>query len=178
MDILCSDKTGTITKNSISVADVKTFPGISEHDVILAAAQASARESNDPIDMAIFARYSSPGPDAVRSDGPPVIDFVPFDPVSKYSKATVRDGNGSFEVAKGAPQAIAGLARLDGDQAARLEKWILELADRGYRALGVGRTDPGGSWQYLGIIGLFDPPAMTRERPLPKQKISGSMSRW
>jgi len=159
MDILCSDKTGTITKNSISVAEVKTFPGVTEYDVITAAALASAKESNDPIDMAIFARHSSMGTAGVPSPDPVIADFVPFDPVSKYSRATVENGSGgTFDVAKGAPQAIAALGKPDGDHAALLDAWVIGLAEKGYRALGVGRTDARGTWQYLGVIGLFDPP--------------------
>jgi H+-transporting ATPase len=159
MDILCSDKTGTITKNSISVADVKTFPGATENEVITAATLASAKESNDPIDMAIFARQSAMATTRVLPDNGAIVDFVPFDPVQKYSKATVRDGSGgTFDVAKGAPQAIAALGKLSDNQAALLDTWVLELAEKGYRALGVGRMDAGGIWQYLGVIGLFDPP--------------------
>ena len=159
MDILCSDKTGTITKNSISVAEVKTFPGATENEVITTAALSSAKESNDPIDMAIFARHSSMAATGVLSDNFVIVDFVPFDPVQKYSTATVRDGSGgTFDVAKGAPQAIAALGKLNDNQAALLDTWVLELAERGYRALGVGRTDARGAWQYLGVIGLFDPP--------------------
>ena len=159
MDILCSDKTGTITKNSISVAEIKTFPGATENEVITAATLSSAKESNDPIDMAIFARHSSMATTGVLSDNFAIVDFVPFDPVQKYSRATVRDGSGlTFDVAKGAPQAIAALGKLNDKQAALLDTWVLELAERGYRALGVGRTDARGTWQYLGVIGLFDPP--------------------
>ena len=83
MDILCSDKTGTITKNSISVAEVKTFPGATENEVITTAALSSAKESNDPIDMAIFARHSSMATTGVPSDNFAIVDFVPFDPVRK-----------------------------------------------------------------------------------------------
>ncbi len=95
MDILCSDKTGTITQNSISIGGIRTFPGVSEQEVIIAAALASKRESNDPIDMAIFSTKSAattsqePGPQGYET-----LDFVPFDPVSKFSKATVRNPSG------------------------------------------------------------------------------------
>ncbi|PKL70723.1 MAG: plasma-membrane proton-efflux P-type ATPase [Methanomicrobiales archaeon HGW-Methanomicrobiales-1] len=158
MDILCSDKTGTITQNSISIGDIRTFPGISEQDVIIAAARASKRESNDPIDMAIFSRYdrSTPVP---GTPGPETLDFIPFDPVAKFSKATIRGPSGStFEVAKGAPQAIASLAGADGTIASTLDEWVTGFAVKGFRALGVAQTDRSGKWQYLGIIGLFDPP--------------------
>ena len=159
MDILCSDKTGTITKNAISVAGVKTFPAVTENEVFAAAALASAKESNDPIDVAILARVVSPDKSTPLTAGYEVTDFVPFDPVSKYSKATVRDSSGrSFDVAKGAPQVIGALGKLDEMGTTRLNAWVLEFAEKGYRALGVGKTGPDGTWQYLGVIGLFDPP--------------------
>ena len=154
MDILCSDKTGTITKNSISVARIWTFPGVKESDVVTAASLASAKESNDPIDQAILTAASS----AVLN-GFEIVDFVPFDPAVKYSKAVVRETGGkTFEAAKGAPQAIMGLAPLDKDSAGLLDHWILDFAGKGYRALGVAYTGPDGKWQYLGLIALFDPP--------------------
>jgi H+-transporting ATPase len=158
MDILCSDKTGTITQNSISIGEIRTFPGVLEQDVIIAAAMASERESNDPIDMAVFTRYDhiTPLPD---NAGTETLDFVPFDPVSKFSKATVRERSGrSFEVAKGAPQAIASLVGTAGVLAPTLDAWVVGFAQKGFRALGVARTDSTGAWQYLGLIGLFDPP--------------------
>ena len=158
MDILCSDKTGTITQNSISIGEIRTFPGVSEQDVIIAAARASKRESNDPIDVAVFSRYDQlpPDPDTSAFE---TLDFVPFDPVTKFSKASVQERSGrSFEVAKGAPQAIASLAGTDGALASTLNGWITGFAKKGFRALGVARADRSGTWQYLGLIGLFDPP--------------------
>jgi H+-transporting ATPase len=158
MDILCSDKTGTITLNSISIGEIRTFPGFLEQDVIIAAARASNKESNDPIDMAVISRFDrlSPRPDSTSLE---TLDFVPFDPVSKFSKATVRELPGRlFEVAKGAPQAIASLAGTDGVLASTLDKWVTGFAEKGYRALGVAQTDSSGTWHYLGLIGLFDPP--------------------
>ena len=217
MDILCADKTGTITQNSISIGETRTFPGVSEREVIIAAALASKKESNDPIDLAIIEKVASAiTPEDPGTKGYDVIDFVPFDPVSKYAKATVRNSEGAEEeVAKGAPQAIAALvgdsrkepAAIEpveiydkepagpagvpikestgpmetsgkeatepagiydeepsgpvgtfGDNPAVLNAWVLELAEKGYRALGVARKGPDGTWQYLGLIGLFDPP--------------------
>ncbi len=158
MDILCADKTGTITQNAISIGDVKTFPGISEQDVITAAALASKRESNDPIDMAVFSRFDhiTPHPDTASLE---TLDFVPFDPVAKFSKSSIRDPSGTkFEVAKGAPQAIAALTGNNGALSSTLDGWVTGFAEKGFRALGVARTDHSGTWQYLGLIGLFDPP--------------------
>jgi len=158
MDILCADKTGTITQNAISIGEVKAFPGISEQDIIFAAALSSKRESNDPIDTAIFSRYDRITllPDTASLE---TLDFVPFDPVAKFSKASIRDPSGTtFEVAKGAPQAITALTRNNGDLSSTLDGWVNGFAEKGFRALGVARTDHSGTWQYLGLIGLFDPP--------------------
>ncbi len=151
MDLLCSDKTGTITQNSISVAGVKPSQGTSEEEVLAAAAFASSTASADPIDTAILAR-------AGTAEGT-VIKFVPFDPVPKYSKATVQGPNGTaYEAAKGAPQVIAALCKLTRSELKRVDDAVSALAGKGYRALGVGRTEAGGTWRYLGTIGLFDPP--------------------
>lgn len=160
MDILCADKTGTITQNSITIGDIRTFPGISEQDVIIAAALASPNESNDPIDKAIIEKeVSTATPGEPGTKGYDVIDFVSFDPVSKYAKATVRNTDGAEEdVAKGAPQAITALVGTSGNYPAVLNAWVQEFAEKGYRALGVARKGPDGIWQYLGLIGLFDPP--------------------
>jgi H+-transporting ATPase len=157
MDILCSDKTGTITKNAISIGGIRTCDGITEQEVVIAAALASSAESNDPIDQAILTRF-----DSLPGGGSPVPEqtgFTPFDPVSKFSKANVVDVSGkSYEVAKGAPQAIASLAGTTRAANSVIDQWILEYAKKGFRALGVAKTDSSGHWQYLGIIGLFDPP--------------------
>jgi H+-transporting ATPase len=158
MDILCSDKTGTITQNSISIGEIRTFPGIPEQDVIIAAALASKKESNDPIDMAIFSRFDRLTPH-LDTAGPETLDFVPFDPVAKYSRASIREqSRRSFEVAKGAPQAIASLVGNDGAVSPVLDAWVTGFAEKGFRALGVAKTDDTGKWRYLGLIGLFDPP--------------------
>jgi H+-transporting ATPase len=166
MDILCSDKTGTITLNHISVGGIRAFDCFSEDDLITAGALASRVESNDPIDSAILARYAG-----LKKPGCPVpfetLSSVPFDPVSKFSKAVVRDSTGrSFQVAKGAPQAIAQLAQTDAPCSKTIDGWVNDFAAKGYRALGVARTDATGKWQYIGVIGLFDPPRDDSEATL------------
>jgi len=158
MDILCSDKTGTITQNAISVGGIRVFEGYTEGDVIVSAALASNRESNDPIDRAILARFDETTRPADPAGVPAQAGFTPFDPVSKYSKATVRGPDGiSYDVAKGAPQAIAALAGTGDADVAMLDDWVQDYAKKGFRALGVARTT-GREWKYLGVIGLFDPP--------------------
>ncbi|MFA5332626.1 MAG: plasma-membrane proton-efflux P-type ATPase [Methanoregula sp.] len=158
MDILCSDKTGTITKNEIRVGKLRPLGTVGPHEVLLAAAFASKKESNDPIDSAIlsYVRESGILTDSLQHR---VTVFVPFDPVTKYSKADVLDDDESKRsVAKGAPQAIASLTHADEKIVAQVNSWVEEFAKKGYRSLGVAGTNPSGSWVYLGVLGLFDPP--------------------
>jgi H+-transporting ATPase len=173
MNILCVDKTGTITQNAISIGEIRTLPGVSEQDVITAAALASKRESNDPIDMAVFSRYDriTPRPDTASLE---TLDFVPFDPVAKFSKASIRDPSGTtFEAAKGAPQAIAALAGNNGTLSFTLDGWVTGFAEKGFRALGVAKTDDSGRWHYLGLIGIFDPPREDSAVTITKAKKLG-----
>ena len=143
VDILCADKTGTITKNELTVGEVKTFKKYTENDVLLYASLASREEDKDPIDDAIIAK-------AKAMDGVPasissykVSSFKPFDPVSKRTEATVqgKDGHG-FQVTKGAPQVVLSLLHDKGVEGAVNED-VNGFAVKGYRALGVARTDGG-----------------------------------
>jgi H+-transporting ATPase len=156
VDILCCDKTGTLTQNRLSIGGVTAFSGVAEEDVIRAAALASRVESEDPIDLAILSKREAL---SLETGGFEQIDFVPFDPDSKLSRATIRDPDGRiFEVAKGAPQAIAALTRTGPDISKQIDRCTLLYAEKGYRSLGVAHTGTDGAWQYLGIIGIFDPP--------------------
>ena len=152
IDVLCSDKTGTLTQNRLAVATPWTVPGASAPDVLAAAALASRAEDRDPIDLAVLAA----APPA--SGGRRVTGFVPFDPVSKRTEATVcGDGAGQFRVSKGAPQVIAALCA--GDPAAAQAGAVAgQFAARGYRSLAVARTGPGDGWRLLGVLPLADPP--------------------
>jgi H+-transporting ATPase len=159
VDILCCDKTGTLTKNSLTIGGITTFTGVTEEEVIRVAALASRIESEDPIDLAILSKEAALTPEAAGTSAPEQIDFTPFDPVSKLSRATIRDSTSrAFEVVKGAPQAIAAVTRADVDISATVDHCTLAYAEKGYRSLGVARTEPDGMWHYLGVIAIFDPP--------------------
>ena len=154
IDVLCSDKTGTLTQNRLAVADPWTVPGATASEVLAAAAQASRAEDHDPIDLAVLAAAPA-GPEGPQQR---VTGFVPFDPVSKRTEATVSgDGVSQFKVSKGAPQVIAALCA--GDPAVGQMSTVAEaFAARGYRSLGVARADQGGHWRLLGVLPLTDPP--------------------
>jgi H+-transporting ATPase len=155
VDVLCSDKTGTITKNELSVADLKSFSEFSENELLLYATLSSQKESTDPIDDAIISK-SRKELDEIM-DKYTISEFKPFDPVLKRTEALVSDDKGGkFMVAKGAAQVIQLLA---GDEyAMEVDENVNEFAKRGYRALGVGKTDGNGHWHYVGLIALYDPP--------------------
>ena len=159
MDVLCSDKTGTITKNALTMGGTKPYGGLSENDVLFLCALASREEDKDPIDEAILTKTKSTPDIAAKIGHIKVTGFKPFDPVIKRTEATVQGEDGKqFKVTKGAPQAI--LALIEDKKAIndKLTQDVNEFAKKGYRALGVARTDKENKWQFVGLIGLFDPP--------------------
>ncbi|BAU49724.1 cation-transporting ATPase [Sulfurifustis variabilis] len=154
MDVLCADKTGTLTQNRLTVGEPVVIGAAAPAEVLLAAALASERESPDAIDAAILARLGDERALAEYA----VVAFHPFDPVRKRAEAEVRHGERRVRVAKGAPQAIAGLVGAGGELAERIRRATEALAARGYRTLGVARAEDSGPWRFLGLLPLSDPP--------------------
>jgi len=159
MDVLCSDKTGTITQNKITVGEVEPSKGFKESDVLLWAMLASREENQDPIDDAIIAKAREADELAEASERYKSTAFTPFDPTSKRAIATLEDADGNrFKVAKGAPQAILSLIADHETLGHEVDEQVDTLASRGYRPLGVAKTEGEEDWQYAGLIGLYDPP--------------------
>jgi len=155
IDVLCSDKTGTLTKNQLILGDPAAFGDGDTDTLVLTGALASQRDSDDPIDQAVLAGLEDP---SVLDDYTQK-DFQPFDPVSKRTRATVTESEGaSFQAAKGAPQVILDLCGVEGESRKAPEDKVNELASRGYRTLGVARSEDGENWQFLGLLPLSDPP--------------------
>ena len=152
IDVLCADKTGTLTNNELGVANVHPLAeGWTEGDVLAFAALASAPDSHDPVDAAIHRAAQSA---SSRKPVPTLCAFKPFDPSSKRAEASVRDGNGQMiTVIKGAPNAVATACALTNEA----DKVITDLSGAGYRVLAVA-VGEHGRMQLVGLIALNDPP--------------------
>jgi H+-transporting ATPase len=172
--VLCADKTGTITKNELTVGEVRALPGYKPDDVIVYASLASREEDKDPIDDTIIAKVRSTESGPSRVAGFRVVSFKPFDPVSKRTEATVEWGSGqAFRVSKGAPQAILDLVQDKEGVQKEIEACVDEFATKGFRSLGVARTDGGLGWNYVGLAALYDPPREDSAKTIETAKSMG-----
>src|SRR5271166_6325038 len=155
VDVLCSDKTGTLTQNKLTLGDPFSVNNVPADQVILNAALASRADDKDTIDLAVLGGLKN----NPALQGYQVVHFQPFDPVHKRTEATVRGTDGKqFKVAKGAPQVILELSANAAQVKAAVEKAVDAFAARGFRSLGVARAEGEGQWQFLGVLPLFDPP--------------------
>jgi H+-transporting ATPase len=149
-DILCSDKTGTLTQNALTVTTVRCMPGFDEPHVLALAALASSDGGQDPVDGAIRAAAAS----KTISDVPHLVKFVPFDPAKKMSEASASDSTGAaLRIVKGAFAVVIRLAQASPTAEAAAK----ELETKGFRVLAVA-AGPPTALKLAGLIALSDPP--------------------
>jgi H+-transporting ATPase len=150
IDILCADKTGTLTRNELAVMSVSPMPTNDEAHILALAALASSDGGQDPVDVAIRSAALQK-PIRHKLD---LVAFVPFDPAMKRSEATVRQADGTtIKVLKGAFAVIAGMSQSPPEAALRID----ELEAKGFRVLAVA-AGPADSLKLVGLIALSDPP--------------------
>lgn len=155
VDILCADKTGTLTQNKLTLGDPFSLNNIPAEQVILYGALASRVENNDTIDLAVMGGLKN---DQSLKDYQ-MIHFQPFDAVHKRTEATIKGKDGKeFKVTKGAPQVILAISANIKQVKTAVDKAVNEFAVRGFRSLGVAKDDGDGQWKFIGVLPLFDPP--------------------
>ena len=174
MDILCSDKTGTLTKNQMTIAEPYVLENHKNVELFLYAILASRRENNDPIEQPIF-EYADEHEINKLAKSFKVTKFVPFDPVRKRTEAVVERANGEcLVVTKGAPQVIIGLSDASEFDEEAVNAKVEEFAENGFRTLGVAfKRCEEEKFHFVGLIPLYDPPREDSKEAVAEARAKG-----
>ncbi|RME28817.1 MAG: HAD family hydrolase [Deltaproteobacteria bacterium] len=172
VDVLCTDKTGTLTQNRMALGEPWPAPGLSAIDVLEVAALASRRENNDPLETPIFAALeASEESDPFQSVT--TLEYQPFDPITKRTEARVSVQGKELVVTKGAPQVIKALCNPE-TVPDDYDRQVSTLATKGHRALAVARRAPeDGAFTFVGILPFFDPPREDSAQTLQEARALG-----
>ena len=172
VDVFCSDKTGTLTKNQMQVTQPVVLDGYSDRDLFLFAALASQLENHDPIELPIFHYIDEHFAD-LDWRGYQQTRFIPFDPIRKRTEAHIEKGGEHFVVVKGAAQVLVEMAQLSDDEAQNMQNMVDLLASKGYRTLAVGRQQDDAPLDLIGLIPLYDPPRDDSEQVISDMRNYG-----
>ncbi len=172
IDVLCSDKTGTLTKNKMTTDKPVLYGNFTEKHLMIYAALASKKENNDPIEQPIFSYLTKMNLDDKLKEFKQ-LNFKPFDPVSKRTEAVIAQGIHKFTVTKGAPQVILKLCKNSADED-KVKKDVNLFAEKGYRTLGVAVKEANESnFKFVGLIPLYDPPREDAKQTIEEAKNLG-----
>jgi len=173
MDMLCSDKTGTLTKNELTITDPVSYSDKFEGSDILYYAALSVPESSvDPIDIALLNALSDDQKEERKKSKH--LKYSPFHPKKKTTSAKIQAGKEIFSVTKGAPQNVLEAAANKNNLYKKVNKDIEEFGKRGYRAIGVSlMTDKDDEYKIIGLIPLYDPPRDDTKAMIEATKAKG-----
>ena len=170
MDVLCVDKTGTITLNQLTVAKIIPTNLLNEGDVLLYGALASQKANRDPIDLAFIEAAEKK---KIPLDSYERISFTPFDPKTRHTEALVKKGNEQIRVLKGAFETIAQVCQLNLERKQDLENTVNESAAKGYRTLAVAISKGREKPDMIGLVALHDPPRKDSKKLLQEIRSLG-----
>jgi H+-transporting ATPase len=172
VDVFCCDKTGTLTRNEMKVAEPIALAGHDVRELFRVAALASRQENNDPIELPIFQYIDEHFPEADWKRYKQ-ISFIPFDPVRKRTEAEVARKGDQFVAIKGAAQVLLKMSRLSEEEAKAVSRQVDDLAAKGYRTLAVGLRYGKSPLELLGLIPLYDPPRDDSKQVIADMKGHG-----
>ncbi len=174
MDILCSDKTGTLTKNQLTIGEPFPVGEYDSNEVILYAALASRKEDNDQIDNAILNKMEENEVLKKNIKSFKELKFTPFDPVVKRTEAIVQDKSGkTINVIKGAPQVVIEKCKAELNDGNDFQSKINDFAKMGYRVIGVASSYNDNAWNLIGFIPLYDPPRDDAKETIDEAREAG-----
>ncbi len=172
MDVFCSDKTGTLTRNEMKVASPLMLGSHQEKELFLIAALASRLENRDPIELPIFHYIDEHFPELDWRSWKQ-IEFAPFDPIRKRTEAVIEKDGERFVAVKGAAQVLLEMAELPDREIWNVNQMVDLLASKGYRTLAVGRQEDGRPLDLIGLIPLYDPPRQDSAQVIEEMRNYG-----